>query len=106
MPVIQEFKMELGNHCERIFRHFPVLLRTWNFLIVSDARTPGAILKISSVSTCQLQIYGLKFSTYNHAAISGPNKFLLKYPWILPALIVILDDIYFAVFAFINLPIL
>ena len=60
MPVIQEFKMELGKHCACIFRHF------------------------------------LKFSTYYHAAISGPHKYLLKYPLILPALTVILDDIYFA----------
>ena len=106
MPVLQEFTMELGDHCGWIFRHFPVLLRTWNFLTVSDSKTPAAILKITSASTYQLQIYGLKFSTYNHAAISGPSKSLLTYPWIFPALIIMLDGIYFAVFAFISLPIL
>ena len=61
VTVVQASKIEQDGHCRCDFRHIPVLLKTWIFWTVSDSSTPPTIvLKTISVSSCQLQPYGLK----------------------------------------------
>lgn len=55
LPVVQVSKMEpmalVGG-----FRHVPSSLRTWIFCTISNSKTPAAILKTVSVSSCNLMV--------------------------------------------------
>ena len=84
---------------------FPASLRTWVFWTVSNSRTPPAILKTMSTSSCQLQLLVSKSPPCNCVTILTPNQSLLnKHPYFLPATILILDKQLYVIFQF--LPIL